>query len=186
MWEAELVGFSGMGAQGGAEVKHEDMKHEEGESGACSGSGVQFGGVVVVEVEDLAAGFADSSVGLVFFYDALEGGEDVVDVFSGEAVEVEVGGVELGAEAVAFVVFALVDFFGEAAGEGEGDHVVGGARELEDAVADLGFEGAGFGPGAFFGVGVGGKRRPHYNSKLSAGDEIDSASDGTLPVVLRN
>jgi len=68
----------------------------------------------------LAAGFADSAVGLIFFYDSLEGGEEVVDVFAGEAVEVEVGGVELGAEAVAFFVFPLVDFFGEAAGEGEG------------------------------------------------------------------
>ena len=40
-------------------------------------NGFHFGGVVVVEVEDLAAGFAGSGVGLIFFYDALEGGEDV-------------------------------------------------------------------------------------------------------------
>jgi len=57
---------------------------------------------------------------LVFVYDALEGGEYVFDVGAGDGVEVEVGGVEFGAEAVAVVVFPLVDFFGEAAGVGEG------------------------------------------------------------------
>jgi hypothetical protein len=72
-----------------------DMKHEEG-GGAPAVlplTGLHFGGVVVVEVQDLAAGFALAVVGLVFLYDGLEGGEDVVDVFTGEAVEVEVGGV---------------------------------------------------------------------------------------------
>jgi hypothetical protein len=59
------------------------MKHEEERKGTCGAPaklGLDLGGVVVVEVEDLAAGFAGSGVGLVFFYDGLEGGEDVIDV----------------------------------------------------------------------------------------------------------
>lgn len=42
-----------------------------------------FGGVVVVEFEDLAAGFALAVVGGVFIGDGLEGGKDVFDVRAG-------------------------------------------------------------------------------------------------------
>ncbi len=73
----------------------------------------------------------------------LEGGEDVEDVFTGELVEVEVGGIQLRAKVGAFLFFPFSDVgdsagFGvevvggiEIAGFGEGNHVVGGAGEFE-------------------------------------------------------
>ena len=47
----------------------------------------------------------------------LEGGEDVEDVFAGELVEVEVGGIKLGAEVGAFLFFPFPDV-GDSAGFG--------------------------------------------------------------------
>ena len=65
-----------------------------------------------------------------------EGVEDVGGVCAGEAVEVEVEGVEAGAQVAAF--FFVPDEGRAVVAEvaGEGGHVVGGVGEAEDVVAD--------------------------------------------------
>ena len=65
-----------------------------------------------------------------------EGVEDVGGVCAGEAVEVEVEGVEAGAQVAA--LFFVPDEGRAVVAEvaGEGDHVVGGVGEAEDVVAD--------------------------------------------------
>ena len=82
-----------------------------------------------------------------------EGVEDVGGVFAGEAVEVEVEGVEAGAQVAA--LFFVPDEGRAVVAEiaGEGGHVVGGVGEAEDVVAD---ESAG-GGGAEGAVVVGGR-----------------------------
>lgn len=90
-----------------------------------------------------------------FFGDGGKGGEHVGEIVFGDVVEVREGGVEFRAELNAFGFAPFVDAAalrtGEAAGGGEGFHVVGGAGELEDALADPVFEGFALGPSAFFG-----------------------------------
>ena len=65
-----------------------------------------------------------------------EGVEDVGGVIAGKAVEVEVEGVEAGAQVAA--LFFVPDEGRAVAAEvaGEGGHVVGGVGEAEDVVAD--------------------------------------------------
>ena len=65
-----------------------------------------------------------------------EGVEDVGGVLAGEAVEVEVEGIEAGAQVAAF--FFVPDEGRAVVAEvaGEGGHVVGGVGEAEDVVAD--------------------------------------------------
>ena len=72
-----------------------------------------------------------------------EGVEDVGGVVFGEAVEVEVEGVEAGAQVAAF--FFVPDEGGAVVAEvaGEGGHVVGGVGEAEDVVTDEGAGGGG-------------------------------------------
>ena len=98
--------------------------------------------------------------------DAFERREDVLGVVAVDAVEVEVGGVELGHQFgplgfVPFVEPAAVFFFEaaarEVAGVGQREHVFGRAGELQDAFADPLFELRFRAPGAGFGVGVGRK-----------------------------
>ena len=74
--------------------------------------------------------------GFVVAADDGEGVEDVGGVCAGEAVEVEVEGVEAGAQVAAF--FLVPDEGRAVVAEvaGEGGHVVGGVGEAEDVVAD--------------------------------------------------
>ena len=90
--------------------------------------------------------------GFVVAADDGEGVEDVGGVCAGEAVEVEVEGVEAGAQVAA--LFFVPDEGRAVVAEvaGEGGDVVGGVGEAEDVVAD---EGAG-GCGAEFVVVVAG------------------------------
>ena len=81
-----------------------------------------------------------------------EGVEDVGGVCAGEAVEVEVEGVEAGAQVAALFIVPDEGRAVVAEVAGEGGHVVGGVGEAEDVVAD---EGAG-GGGADRAVVVGG------------------------------
>ena len=98
-------------------------------------------GVVVGEDHGFSAVVAEG--GFVVAADDGEGVEDVGGVVFGEAVEVEVEGVEAGAQVAAF--FFVPDegraVVAEVAGE-EG-HVVGGVGEAEDVVADEGAGGGG-------------------------------------------
>ena len=74
--------------------------------------------------------------GFVVAADDGEGVEDVGGVCAGESVEVEVEGVEAGAQVAAF--FFVPDEGRAVVAEvaGEGGHVVGGVGEAEDVVAD--------------------------------------------------
>ena len=105
------------------------------------GGGV-FGGEGVEVGEDHGFGAVVAEGGFVVAADDGEGVEDVGGGVAGEAVEVEVEGVEAGAQMAA--LFFVPDegraIVAEVAGEG-GD-VVGGVGEAEDVVAD---EGAGGG-----------------------------------------
>ena len=74
--------------------------------------------------------------GFVVAADDGEGVEDVGGVCAGEAVEVEVEGVEAGAQVAA--LFFVPDEGRAVVAEvaGEGGHVVGGVGEAEDVIAD--------------------------------------------------
>jgi len=64
----------------------------------------------------------------------------------------------------------------KAAGLGEGDHVVAGAGELEDSLADPLFQGCTSGPGAFLLIEVGGKHR-----ELTDDKEVEMEATHFLP-----
>ena len=115
------------------------------------GGGVA-GGEGVVVGEDHIFGAVVAEGGLVVAADDGEGVEDVGGVGAGEAVEVEVEGVEAGAQVAALLVVPDEGRAVVAEVAGEGGHVVGGVGEAEDVVAD---EGAG-GGGAEGAVVVGG------------------------------
>ena len=77
-----------------------------------------------------------AELGLVLALDDGEGVQDVGGVFAGEAVEVEVEGVQAGAE-VAAVFFVPGEGWAVVAEvAGEGGHVVRGVGEAQDVVAD--------------------------------------------------
>ena len=113
--------------------------------GVAGGEGVEAG-------EDHGFGAVVAEGGLVAAADDGEGVEDVGGVVAGEAVEVEVEGVEAGAQVAA--LFFVPDEGRAVVAEvaGEGGDVVGCVGEAEDVVAD---EGAG-GGGAELAVVVGG------------------------------
>ena len=99
--------------------------------------GVGVAGVEGVVVgEDHVFGAVGAEGGFVVAADDGEGVEDVGGVIAGEAVEVEVEGVEAGAQVAAF--FFVPDEGRAVVAEvaGEGGHVVGGVGEAEDVVAD--------------------------------------------------
>ena len=99
--------------------------------GIAGGEGVAVG-------EDHGFGAVVAEGGFVVTADDGEGVEDVGGVVFGEAVEVEVEGVEAGAQVAAF--FFVPDEGGAVVAEvaGEGGHVVGGVGEAEDVMADDG------------------------------------------------
>ena len=74
--------------------------------------------------------------GFVVAADDGEGVEDVGGVCAGEAVEVEVEGVEAGAQVAALFFVPGEGRAVVAEVAGEGGHVVGGVGEAEDVVAD--------------------------------------------------
>ena len=94
--------------------------------------GVQ--GVHVSQDQFLGAVAAEG--GLVLAADDGKGVEDVGRVIPGEAVEVEVEGVEAGAEVAAFLFVPGKGRSVVAEVAGEGGHVVGGVGEAEDVVPD--------------------------------------------------
>ncbi len=87
-----------------------------------------------------------------------EGGEDVLRVRAGDAVEVEVGRIELGAKLGAFGVLPDVNAVAARAFEftrlGKGQHVLGRAGEFQHALADPAFERFPLRPRGLVGVGV--------------------------------
>ena len=115
--------------------------------GVAGGEGVEVG-------EDHGFGAVVAEGGFVVAADDGEGVEDVGGVVAGEAVEVEVEGVEAGAQVAA--LFFVPDEGRAVVAEvaGEGGDVMGGVGEAEDVVAD---EGAG-GGGAEGAIVVGGGR----------------------------
>ena len=74
--------------------------------------------------------------GFVVAADDGEGVEDVGGVVAGEAVEVEVEGVEAGAQVAALFIVPDEGRAVVAEVAGEGGHVVGGVGEAEDVVAN--------------------------------------------------
>ena len=112
------------------------------------------GGEGVVVGEDHGFGAVGAEGGFVVAADDGEGVEDVVGVVAGEAVEVEVEGVEAGAQVAALLIVPDEGRAVVAEVAGEGGHVVGGVGEAEDVGAD---EVAG-GGGAEGAVVVGGER----------------------------
>ena len=114
--------------------------------GVAGGEGVHVG-------EDEVLGAVTAKGGLVLALDDGEGAEDVGGVVAVDAVEVEVAGVEAGAEVAAVFFIPDEGRAGVAEVAGERGQVVGGVGELEDVVAD---EGAGGGLAELAVVGVGG------------------------------
>ena len=95
-----------------------------GGEGVHVGEDEVFGAVAAVEF------------GLILALDDGEGGEDVAGVVAGEAVEVEVEGVEAGSEVAALFGVPGEGWAVVAEVAGEGRHVVGSVGEAEDVVAD--------------------------------------------------
>ena len=91
-------------------------------------------GVHVGADEVVGAVFAEG--GLVLALDDGEGAEDVGGVIAVDAGEVEVAGVEAGAEVAALLFMPDEGRAGVAQVAGERRHVVGGVGEFEDVVAD--------------------------------------------------
>ena len=96
------------------------------------------GGEGVVVGEDHGFGAVVAEGGFVVAADNGEGVEDVGGVCAGEAVEVEVEGVEAGAQVAALFFVPDEGRAVVAEVEGEGGHVVGGVGEAQDVVADKG------------------------------------------------
>ena len=86
--------------------------------------------------EDHVFGAVVAEGGFVVAADDGEGVEDVGGVFAGEAVELEVEGVEAGAQVAALFIVPDEGRAVVAEVAGEGGHVVGGVGEAEDVVAD--------------------------------------------------
>jgi hypothetical protein len=109
-----------------------------------------------------------------------EGGEDVFGVGAGDVVEVEVGGVEFGAEFCPLGFFPEMDAVAarafEVAAFGQRDHVVGRAGELEHPLADPVLQRFLFRPRALVGVGVRPKR-----GELLDDEEVEMDAADLLP-----
>jgi len=98
---------------------------------------IRIAGVKSVVVgEDHLFGAVGAEGGFVVLADDGEGVEDVGGVGAGEAVEVEVEGVEAGAQVAALLFVPDEGRAVVAEITGEGGHVVGGVGEAEDVVED--------------------------------------------------
>ena len=87
-------------------------------------------------MEDHGFGAVVAEGGLVVAADDGEGVEDVGGIVAGEAVEVEVEGVEAGAQVTALLFVPAEGRAVVAEVAGEGRHVVGGVGEAQDVVTD--------------------------------------------------